>query len=165
MIVVTDASPLHCLVLLGADHLLTGLYQNVICPATVLQECRHPHAPEKLRQWATHPPEWLHVLADVADAVPGLLHLDPGERAAIQTAYSLGARIVLMDEKKGRLAAESLGLVAVGVIGIITSAARLGMIDFEPVIQRLIETTNFRVSDAVLDRARAALTRPPGRDL
>ncbi len=100
------------------------------------------------------------MLADVADSVPGLLHLDPGERAAIQTAHSLGARIVLMDEKKGRLAAESLGLVAVG--GIITSAARLGMIDFETVIQRLIETTNFRVSDAVLDRARAALTRPPG---
>jgi len=58
--------------------------------------------------------------------------------------------------------AESLGLVAVGVIGVITSAARLGLIDFEPVIRRLIETTNFRVSDAVLDRARAALTGPPG---
>ncbi len=50
MIVVTDASPLHYLVLLEADHLLTGLYQNVICPATVLKECRHPRAPEKLRQ-------------------------------------------------------------------------------------------------------------------
>lgn len=157
MIVVTDASPLHYLVLLGADHLLAELYRNVICPETVLQECCHPHAPEKLRRWAAHPPEWLHVLADVADAVPGLRHLDPGERAAIQTAHSLGARIVLMDEKKGRQAAESLGLVAVGVIGIITSAARLGMIDFEPVIRRLVETTNFRVSNAVLDRARAAL--------
>jgi len=67
-----------------------------------------------------------------------------------------------MDEKKGRLAAESLGLVAVGVIGILTTAARLGMIDFEPVIRRLVETTNFRVSDAVLERARAALTKPPG---
>jgi uncharacterized protein len=160
MIVVTDASPLHYLVLLGADHLLTRLYQNVICPETVLQECRHPHAPEKLRQWAEHPPEWLHVLSDVADVVPGLLHLDPGERAAIQTAHALGARIVLMDERKGRLAAESLGLLAVGVIGIITSAARQGMIDFEEVIQRLIETTNFRMSDAVLERARAALTKP-----
>jgi len=157
MIVVTDASPLHYLVLLGADYLLAGLYQNVICPETVLKECCHPHAPEKLRQWAAYPPEWPNVLADVADAVPGLLHLDPGERAAIQTAHSLGARIVLMDEKKGRLAAESLGLVAVGVIGIVTAAARLGLIEFEPVIQRLVETTNFRVSDAVLDRARAAL--------
>ena len=161
MIVVTDASPLLYLVLLGADHLLADLYQNVICPETVLRECCHPHAPEKLRQWAAHPPEWLHVLADAADALPGLLHLDPGEREAIQTAHSLGARIVLMDEKKGRLAAESLGFVAVGVIGIITTAARQGMIDFEPVIRRLIETTNFRVSDAVLDRARATLTRPP----
>jgi predicted nucleic acid-binding protein len=150
------------LVLLEVDHLLADLYRNVICPETVLQECRHPHAPEKLRQWAAHPPEWLHVLADVAEAVPGLLHLDPGERAAIQTAHSLGARIVLMDEKKGRLVVESLGLVAVGVIGIITAAALLGMVDFEVVIRRLVKTTNFRVSDAVLDRARATLTRPPG---
>ena len=162
MIVVTDASPLHYLVLLGEDHLLADLYQNVICPETLLRECRHPHAPEKLRQWAANTPQWLHVLADVADAVSGLLHLDPGERAAIQTAHSLGAKIVLMDEKKGRLAAESLGLVAVGVIGIITSASNFGMIDFELVIRRLVETTNFRVSDAVLDSARAALTRPPG---
>jgi predicted nucleic acid-binding protein len=161
MIVVTDASPMLYLVLLGADHLLPGLYQNVICPETVLQECCHPQAPEKLRQWAAHPPDWLHVLADSADALPGLLQLDPGERAAIQTAHALGARIVLMDEKKGRLAAESLGLVAVGVIGIITTAARQGMIDFEPMVGRLIETTNFRVSDAVIDRASAALARPP----
>jgi hypothetical protein len=162
MIVVTDASPLHYLVLLGEDHLLADLYQNVICPETVLRECRHPHAPGKLRHWAAQPPDWLHVLTDAADMLPGLLHLDPGERAAIQTAHSLGARIVLMDEKKGRLAVESLGLVAVGVIGILTTAARQGMIDFELVIRRLVETTNFRVSDAVLERARAALTKPTG---
>lgn len=67
-----------------------------------------------------------------------------------------------MDEKSGQLAVESLGLVAVGVIGILTTAARQGMIDFEPVIRRLVETTNFRVSDAVLERARAALTKPTG---
>ena len=65
-----------------------------------------------------------------------------------------------MDEKSGQLAVESLGLVAVGVIGILTTAARQGMIDFELVIRRLVETTNFRVSDAVLERARAALTKP-----
>jgi hypothetical protein len=95
-------------------------------------------------------------------ALPGLLHLDPGERAAIQTAHSLGARIVQMDEKSGQLAVETLGLVAVGVIGILTTAARQGMIDFELVIRRLVETTNFRLSDAVLERARAALTKPAG---
>lgn len=105
--------------LIEADQVLRELWQNVVCPETVLLECQHAHAPDKLRLWAAHPPAWLHVVADAGEAVAGLRHLDPGERAAIQTACSLGAKVVLMDEKNGRRAAESLGLVAVGVVGIL----------------------------------------------
>jgi predicted nucleic acid-binding protein len=157
MIVVTDASPLHYLVLMDAEPLLQKLYQQVVCPETVHRECCHPHAPEKLRRWVSNPPDWLHVISDAASCLPGLEHLDPGERAAIQTARSLGAQRVLMDEKKGRLAAEALGLVAVGVIGVIIEATRARLIEFEATIELLRTKTNFRVSDLVIERAREAL--------
>ncbi len=80
MIVVTDASPLHYLVLIGEQHLLEQLYGNVVCPQTVLDECSHPHAPEKLRLWAVEPPAWLHVVRYSSLKLSGLDHLDPGER-------------------------------------------------------------------------------------
>ena len=158
MIVVTDASPLHYLVLLDESHLLEQLYGNVVCPQTVLNECAHPHAPEKLRLWAMKPPQWLHVVRDSSSRLPGLNHLDPGEKAAIETAMSLGASILLMDEKKGRQAAESHGFVVVGVLGILVSAARRGLVDFDQALSRLTQQTNFRLSDALIQHARHAAT-------
>ena len=160
MIVVTDASPLHYLVCMGHEELLKTLFGDIICPQTVLNECLHPHAPKSLREWAAELPAWMHVISDSQLHLPQLSHLDPGERAAIQTAVELKASIVLMDEKKGRLAAESCGLVAVGVLGILVEAARMGLLDFELALGELMSTTNFRASTALLERARATLAKP-----
>jgi predicted nucleic acid-binding protein len=160
MIVVTDASPLHYLVLLGEQHLLEQLYGNVVCPQTVLDECAHLHAPEKLRLWAAKPPAWLHVVRDSPSQLSGLDHLDPGEKAAIETARTLGASILLMDEKKGRLAAEAHGFVVVGVLGILVTAAKRGLVDFEEVMPRLTQQTNFRISEALIQYARTTLRNP-----
>ncbi len=157
MIVVTDASPLHYLVLIGEQHLLEQLYGNVVCPQTVLDECSHPHAPEKLRLWAVEPPAWLHVVRDSSLKLSGLDHLDPGERVAIQTAKMLGASILLMDEKKGRLAAEAHGFVVVGVLGVLVAAARRDLVDFENGVSLLTQQTNYRISDALIQYARAAV--------
>jgi hypothetical protein len=159
MIVVTDASPLHYLVLIDAAHLLEHLYGNVVCPETVLAECAHPHAPDKLRLWATHPPAWLHVVRDAPHVLPGLDHLDAGERSAIQTAHSLAATVLLMDEKKGRQAAEAHGFVVIGVLGILVAAAKQGLVDFDAAVQRLTLQTNFRISETLIHRARSAVQR------
>lgn len=101
MIVVTDASPLHYLVCIGREELLKTLFNDIICPQTVLNECLHPHVPQSLRKWASELSPWLHVISDSKCLLPQLSHLDPGERAAIQTAVELKASIVLMDEKRG----------------------------------------------------------------
>ena len=160
MIVVTDASPLHYLVLIGKEWLLEALHHHVVCPQTVLSECLHPHAPGKLQSWAANPPDWLHVITDSIHELPNLAHLAPGERAAILAAKTLGARLVLMDEKKGRQAAEAHGLIAVGVLGILVEGARRNLISFDETSGHLMRSTNFRVSESVMERARAILATP-----
>ena len=62
-----------------------------------------------------------------------------------------------MDEKKGRQAAEAYGLVAVGVLGILVEGARQKLIPFDETTCSLLKTTNFRISDALIERARAIL--------
>ncbi len=160
MIVVTDASPLHYLVLVGEQHLLEQHYGNVVCPHAVLDECAHLHAPEKLRLWAAKPPAWRHVVRDSPSQLSGLDQLDPGEKAAIETARTLGASILLMDEKKGRLAAEAHGFAVVGVLGILVTAAKRGLVDFEEVMARLTQQTNFLISEALIQYARTTLRNP-----
>ena len=64
---------------------------------------------------------------------------------------------MLMDERKGRQAAEAHGLVAVGVLGILVEGARRKLISFDETSGHLIKTTNFRISEAVIERARTIL--------
>lgn len=78
MIVVTDASPLRYLIVLGVESLLPRLYDRVLCPEAVLAECGHPSAPVPVRQWIGNLPEWLAVMADPAVPVPRFPFLDLG---------------------------------------------------------------------------------------
>lgn len=70
---------------------------------------------------------------------------------------SLGASILLMDEKKGSQAAGDHGFVVVGVLGVLVSAARRGFVDFDQAVTRLIQKTNFRISETVIQSARESV--------
>ena len=80
MIVVSDMTPLHYLILIGCDHILHRLYERVFTAPAVINEMNDPSTPEAVRQWATAPPEWLHVQepAHIED-IPRLGH---GKRGA-----------------------------------------------------------------------------------
>jgi len=55
------------------------------------------------------PPDWIEVRS--APEIPTTLaHLDSGEREALALALAVGANFVLVDERKGRQAAEDHGL-------------------------------------------------------
>ena len=76
--------------------------------------------------------------------------LDPGETDAISLALELKIPAILIDERRGRLAAERCGISAMGTLNILEAADTRGLVDFEDAIARL-RSTNFHVSDALID--------------
>ena len=83
--------------------------------------------------------------------------LDRGEEAALRLAKELRADLVLIDERKGRIAAGRLGLAVTGTIGIVTEASLRGLADFEEAVALLRNRTNFRIDDEVVAASRRRL--------
>ena len=78
-------------------------------PAAVLTELQSEHAPVQIREWLSRPPEWIEVRR-VELPQHFLPDLGLGEREAIYLAKDLDADVLLMDNAKGRVAAERLNL-------------------------------------------------------
>lgn len=144
MQIVVDAGPLNYLILIDAIEVLPKLFDAVALPEAVASELRHPRAPDAVRRWVAHMPSWATVYPAAAEP-EGLLRLDAGERAAIALASTQRAELLLMDDREGVLAARSLGLNAVGTIGVLDRAAKRGLIELETAVSRLRQT-NFRGS-------------------
>jgi len=160
-IVVADTGPLHYLILIGHIELLLQLFGAVAVPATVIDELRHPNAPDAVRAWAANPPPWLVVHDDPA-GLAALRRLDPGERAAIALAHALGAGLLLMDDRAGVAAAREDGIRVTGTIGLLVEAARRGLLDLDAAFAAL-RATNFRypavLLDALLEESRRSADR------
>lgn len=164
MIVVSDTTVLHYLAALGELEVLPRLFGSVVCPPEVLAECRHPHAPHRLQQWAASIPPWL-AIQDAPPMDVDAWGLDAGEAAAIRLALHLNAGLILMDERKGRRLATTFGLTVAGVLSVLAEGATHGWLDFDSAVRLLRETTNFRISEVVIAQVRARLTDSRQRGL
>jgi len=147
MVVVSDTSPLHYLVLIGEVELLRLLFGEVLVPPTVMEELRHAAAPPAVRAWAEALPDWVKVSSprqtlDRED-------LDAGERAAMALALEAKADRVLLDDLAARRACRSIGLTPLGTLGILEEGDRCGLMSLAEVLPRLL-ATNFRMSPALV---------------
>jgi predicted nucleic acid-binding protein len=151
-LVIADTGPVNYLILIGHIGLLPALFEKIILPVAVQAELTDPGAPSEVRAWIGAAPPWV----EVRDAKPILLddevlgRLEEGERSAINLAMALGGDLLLMDDRKGVLAARSRGFGVIGTIGILDLAARRSLIDL-PAAIALLRQTNFRRSEALLD--------------
>jgi len=148
-VVVADTGPLYYLIVIREIDVLPKLFDSVAVPEAVAGELRHTRAPAAVRAWASTPPPWLAVHADPAEPPP-LPPLDPGERAAIALALTLGAELLLVDDRAGTAAARGQGLETVGTIGVLKLAAQRRLIDL-PTAFVALRATNFYYSPALLD--------------
>lgn len=149
-ITVSDAGPLHYLILIGELRILPALFGEVFVPDSVRAELLHPNAPEKVRQGMSRPEPWLKIGEDVSAQRLRGLHV--GESAAISLSQSLGASNILMDDLAGRRVATTLGLQVFGTVGILEYAANQSLIDLANAFSNL-RRTNFHVSDRLLMEA------------
>lgn len=150
MIVVSDTTPLNYLILIEAVQVLPALFGRVYAPTAVMRELSDPRGPQPVRAWASSPPEWLTVRepTQVDETLPKKLH--KGEVDAISLARELGADWVLIDERKASRAAESRGLRVAGTLGILEEAGARNLLDYEKGKARLVNQTNFYVTEEVL---------------
>jgi hypothetical protein len=109
MIVVSDTSPITALLTIGAEELLTRLFDDVIIPPAVRNELlrSHPLLPSWLQAKTIQNPERAHEYARTVDA---------GEAEAIELARELQADLLLIDERKGRTLARKEGIPIIGLL-------------------------------------------------
>ena len=154
--VVSDAGPIHYLILVDCANLLEKLFERVVIPRGVHSELTHRNTPKKVTDWMSVTRPWF-----VDQSVRGprrIAGLHSGESEAIQLGLQLKARAVLMDDLDGRAAARRLGFTVVGTLGILERASEFGFVDLSRAIADLGQT-NFFISpellNTVLERDRA----------
>lgn len=122
------------------------MYGRVIVPPAVRREV----GSVRLEPWILERP----LTATVDPRVLGA-GLHTGETEAIALATELGAARVVIDDRRARAVAETLGLAVVGTVGVIVAAKRLSLIDaVRPTLQAMI-AAGFYVAPSVVDRALA----------
>ena len=151
-LVVADTGPLNYLVLIAAIDVLPKLFEQILVPAAVYDELAHADAPAPVRAFIAQMPDWLEVRPnpDRSDDDADDLTLDEGERAAIALATSIGADLILMDDRAGVAVAYRHGLAVTGTLGVLDLAARRGLLDLATAFAKL-RATNFRYPPEIMD--------------
>lgn len=149
-VVVSDTSPLHYLILCGAETALARLFSHVVIPPTVFRELQQPNTPEPVRKWAGSLPAWATV--QTPKTLNLTLGVDAGEAEAICLAQEIKAAAVLMDDRAGRSAAIHCGLAVIGTVGLLEQAAARGLLDLPQTMKRLRQT-NVRLDPRLIQAA------------
>lgn len=148
--VVSNTSPITNLAAAGQFNLLEDLFGEIFIAAGVWEELnageRHPGSREVEASVHFH-----HRAVQAAPLVTALSRdLDRGEAQTPALAIELEARVVLIDEREGRHAAERLGLRSLGVLGILLLAKRRSLLaEVRSSLDALRQRADFYVSEGL----------------
>ena len=124
--VVSNTTPLISLAEVGLLDVLRVLYTELWIPQAVFNEYHAGVASHPQRPILSSFP-WISTHSVPADPlVPTTL--DAGETEALALARTANARLILMDEQRGRAAAMRLGLIVTGSLGMLLEAKARSLI-------------------------------------
>ncbi len=144
MIIISDTTPLHYLILLEKADLLEKLFGKIIIPDAVFNELRHAGTPEAVRRWIDVLPAWIEVKTPSRANFEKVKELGKGETQAIALAIETGANAILMDDRKAIREARKNNLIVLTTLGILELGAAKNLIDFSQTLNELAQT-NFRL--------------------
>lgn len=143
MIVVSDTTPLHYLILIGRVEILPTLFEKVLIPDSVVEEMLHPKTPSKVRKWIANSPRWISVEKASIDTFSSA-HLGRGEMSAIAIAIDRSADGILMDDRKAIRHARQMGLTVLTTLTVLEIASKQRLLPLDTAIDEL-SRTNFRM--------------------
>jgi predicted nucleic acid-binding protein len=156
VIIISDTSVITNLAAIEQLHLLPQLYNQVIIPEAVYRELTEIEPPVPGTIEIKNAP-WVEIRQVVNRSIVQQLReqarLDIGESEAISLALELKADLLLIDERRGRMEANRLGLRITGLLGLLIEAKQRDLIiAVKPLIDTLITTSAFRVSSALYNQ-------------
>jgi predicted nucleic acid-binding protein len=150
-LVIADTGPINYLLLIGHIEILPALFEKVILPSAVRDELANPDTPLSVRNWIAYPPAWVDVRHTANPLTKAsMVELGAGERAAITLAIELHADLLVMDDRRGVIAALERGLNVTGTLGLLARAAKHGILDLAEAFDKL-KRTNFRYRQEIMD--------------
>lgn len=153
MLVVSDTSPLICLIRLEKLDLLNQLFGEIIIPKAVYDEIMILETfGDDLSEFQNA--KWIEIREpknlELLNELKPLLDL--GETEAITLAKELNIRFLLIDEKKGREIATKKELITIGTIGILLKAKEQKLIQkIKPELEKL-RKTGFWISEKLFQK-------------
>ena len=98
--------------------------------------------------------DWLEhrAVKDTAGALALQSRLDEGESEAIILALELGADLLLIDDRAGRMVAMEQGVRVIGLLGLLNEAKRQGLIERLAPVVAAVRQADFRISPALAER-------------
>jgi len=161
MIIVSDSTPLHYLIEIEQQDVLKTLFGKVIIPQGVTEELQHPKAPQRVKDWFQHLPDWVEVrVADTSLWQPQK-KIGKGEHQAIALALEIKADAILADDRGAALEAHRANILTIQTLSLLEEAAKLGLLDLEEAIARLRLTSFYvvpEIIEAMLARYRSSKT-------
>ncbi len=158
--VVANNSPLAALWAIDQLDLLHQIFQEIWIAPAVRDEFVAFARGERQRALAERP--WIRVVP-LRDQRPriSVLGLDLGETETLALAMENSASLVIMDERKGRAAAQRMKLQLTGTVGILLLAKEKGLLPaVGPWLARL-EEHGMRLGAELIRRALKIADEPP----
>lgn len=151
MLVISDSSTITNLIQIGELSILEKLFSEITIPRKVYEELaiyENQKAQMDFLDWIV-----VDTILNVAAVAKLAEVLDPGEAEAIILAQETNADFLVIDERKGRIVAQELGINIVGLLGILIRAKRAGHITrLKPLLDQLIRDVGFRVGRNLYER-------------
>jgi predicted nucleic acid-binding protein len=127
-LIISDTSCLIAFANIGRFDLLEAVCQTLIVTPEVAVEYKDPLPP------------WIQIMSvkDAAKTKSLSTFLGLGESSTIALALEVEGALVILDDKKARRCAQSIGLAFTGIVGILSQAYRMGLIeDVDEIVARL----------------------------
>ncbi len=119
--VIANNTPLAALWAIGQLDLLESLFGEILIPQEVANEFLTTEAPERQRD--LHAAPWLKIMpVRERRRVLAYSSLDLGEAEVLALAEETNARLLVIDENRGRRFARRLGFPVTGTLGVLLLA-------------------------------------------